>query len=342
MRQFQGIGNLGNVQPEVRSALINIAAAVNNLTRQNKSVGLPPELSAARGAGLTQHSGYSSGGRATVVTFGRDVDKPSRQYLLERGTGAFLYIAQDSRKLYLWNGTEYIEVPYGFDSTVQEVLCAQAIHDDFTAPTLEDATNSPYTWETQIDAAETLAIDGAPSHYLHMTCNGAAKTAIAASTYKMRFDLSEPHNLYMEVRHKSAQSDSASTWLIGFQDTALTIAPDTIITTQTNIIGFVQDGTAQKYDGICSRSAGSGTLVVANSVGDASNWTKLRIEVTSDGTARQVEFFVDDVSVGSTMDANYITLQEMRPVIGFINGGGSRNHFIDYVHANWLTRPLSS
>lgn len=232
---------------------------------------------------------------------------------------------------------------YLYDRINQIGLNTQAgIHDDFTEDTLNDAAQSPYTWETQIDGAETLALDGAPDHYLHMTCNGAAKTAIAASEYKMRFDLDRDHTLYMEVRHKSGNSDAASTWLIGFQDESIAIAGDTVITTQTDMIAWRQDAVAQKYDGVCARSAGSGTLVVANSVGNAANWTVLRIEITFAGATKKVEFFVDGASVGSTTDTNYLTLVKLRPVIGWINGGGTRNHYLDYVDADWTVRPLST
>lgn len=220
------------------------------------------------------------------------------------------------------------------------------IHDDFTSDVLDLQTGTlgvdiwPYTWETQIDGGETLALDGAPDHYLHFTCNGVAKTVIAASPYKMRFDLDRDHQVYMEVRHKSANSDAASTWLIGFQDASLVIANDTVITTQDNIIAFVQDATAQKYKARCVKATAG--VDVATALGNAANWTVLRIEVTFIGATKKVEFFVDGASVGVTPDTAKIPVVKMRPVVGFINGSGSRNHYLDYVDADWMSRPLSA
>lgn len=64
-------------------------------------------MTVARGFSAKKLLGPSAGGRATVVTFGLDTDKPTTQRLLERGTGAFIYVAQDTDTVYIWNGKEY-------------------------------------------------------------------------------------------------------------------------------------------------------------------------------------------------------------------------------------------
>lgn len=214
------------------------------------------------------------------------------------------------------------------------------IHDDFTEDTLDDAAQSPYTWDTGIGAGQTLALDGAPDHYLHFTVDNAVRCVIAASPYKMRFDLDRDHQIYAEFRHKSGNSDAGSTWLLGFQDASLATTGNTSVSTQDNIIAFVQDATAQKYKARCVKATVG--VDVATALGNAANWTILRIEITFIGATKKVEFFVDGTSVGTTTDTAKIPVVKMRPLIGFYNGTGSRNHYVDYVDFDWSAHPLSS
>ncbi len=217
------------------------------------------------------------------------------------------------------------------------------LHDDFTQDSFHITSGGitdiePYAWE--LGGATLPAIGGAPDHWAVLSNGGANHAVMAASTYKMRFDLDRDHTLYFECRHKNTIADSTNVWMIGFQDASLAVSASTCVTTQSDIIGFVQDAVAQKYDAVVSKAAAS--LVVANSVGLASAWSVLRIEVTFAGATKKVEFFIDGASVGSTTDTTKIPVVKMRPLIGFANGGGARLNYIDYVDADWTVRPLSA
>lgn len=102
-----GIRALGNMDPVTRSNMLKLNRSLKSLSATQRTYPLPNEQEAARSPGLQQQAGYSSGGRTSHVTFGKDVDKPNSNYLLARGTGAFVYIAQDTGKVYVWNGTAY-------------------------------------------------------------------------------------------------------------------------------------------------------------------------------------------------------------------------------------------
>lgn len=106
-RKFVGFGALGNATPEMRSAMMNIKRSLRSLSHVQRSYPLPNEQEVARKPGVQQQRGYSSGGRSTPVVFGNDVDKPDTTFLLARGVGAFLFVAQDVNKVYMWNGTAY-------------------------------------------------------------------------------------------------------------------------------------------------------------------------------------------------------------------------------------------
>lgn len=93
--------------PEARSAMLNLSRAVKGLSAARRSDPLVSESNVARGFSAKTLLGPSAGGRSTVVTFGLDVDKPTTQRLLERGTGAFTYIATDTNTVYIWNGRAY-------------------------------------------------------------------------------------------------------------------------------------------------------------------------------------------------------------------------------------------
>lgn len=105
--KFTGVRGLGNMDPSTRSAILKLSRAVKSLSATQRTYPLPNEQEAARSPGLQQQAGYSSGGRSSHVIFGKDSDKPNSNYLLQRGTGAFLYVAQDTNKVYAWNGTAY-------------------------------------------------------------------------------------------------------------------------------------------------------------------------------------------------------------------------------------------
>jgi len=234
-----------------------------------------------------------------------------------------------------------LEYLYDRFSTVG-IATASGIHDDFTQNTMEGTTGGasdvePYIWET---GGTVPTISANPDHYARFSQGGGANySVLAASPYKMRFDLSVDHMIFAEFRHKSAQSDNTEIWLFGFQDESLAVGASTIITTQSNIIGFVQDATANKYDGVVAQAAAP--LVVANSVGDASAWRILRIEITFIGATKKVEFFIDGASVGSTTDTTKIPIVRMRPVLGSKGGGGTRIQQIDSCDFDWGVRPLS-
>ena len=106
-RKFTGFGAMGSATPEMRSAMMNIKRSLRSLAQAQRSQALPNEQEVARAPGLQQQRGFSAGGRATQVIFGNDVDKPNTTFLLARGVGAFVYIAQDVDKMYMWNGVAY-------------------------------------------------------------------------------------------------------------------------------------------------------------------------------------------------------------------------------------------
>lgn len=104
---FTGLRALGNLPPEQRSAMLKLARATKSLVAAQRRAALAQEESVTRLPGSTAQRSISQGGRATVITYGTDADKPTTQYLLERGTGAFIYVAQDTDTVYIWNGSEY-------------------------------------------------------------------------------------------------------------------------------------------------------------------------------------------------------------------------------------------
>lgn len=95
------------MEPQTRSALLNLSRAVKSLSQEQRSRPLASESNVARGFSAKSFLGPSQGGKATVVTFGLAVDRPTTQRLLERGAGAFVYVAQDTDTVYIWNGREY-------------------------------------------------------------------------------------------------------------------------------------------------------------------------------------------------------------------------------------------
>lgn len=105
--KFTGLRALGGLDPVTRSNTLKVSRALRSLSMTQRTYPLPNEQEAARAPGLQQQAGYSSGGRSSHVIFGKDADKPNSTYLLARGTGAFVYIAQDTNKVYMWNGTAY-------------------------------------------------------------------------------------------------------------------------------------------------------------------------------------------------------------------------------------------
>lgn len=106
-RKFTGVRNLGSLPPETRSVMMNMARAIKGLSAARRAEPRVGESNIARGFSAKNLYGPSAGGRPTVVTFGLDADKPTTQRLLERGTGAFVYVAQDTDTVYMWNGREY-------------------------------------------------------------------------------------------------------------------------------------------------------------------------------------------------------------------------------------------
>lgn len=105
--KFTGLRALGDLDPVSRSNMLKVSRALKSLSATQRTYPLPNEQEAARTPGLQQQAGYSSGGRSSHVIFGNDVDKPNTTFLQQRGTGAFVYIAQDTNKVYVWNGTAY-------------------------------------------------------------------------------------------------------------------------------------------------------------------------------------------------------------------------------------------
>lgn len=216
-----------------------------------------------------------------------------------------------------------------------------AIHDDFTEDTLSiqgtlpAGTEEPYTWE--LGGTTVPAIAANPNHYLTASSN-AGYSAIAASVYRMRFDLSVDHTVVYECRHKSSTSDNTDVWAFGFQDASLVIGAATIITTQNNFLGFVQGATANTYKAITS--AGGVTTTVATNQGNAANWTELQVVVTFSGATQNVEFFMDGSSIGTS--TSNISVQRMRPIFGRSGGGGVRTQHADWIHAYWRSRPKNA
>jgi len=221
----------------------------------------------------------------------------------------------------------------------------QAIHDDFTGDLIATRVytaglgpEEPYTWDLG-GTAPTLS--GNPDHYIVALHNGAgAYSAIAASQYKMRFDLSRDHTVVYEVRHKSAQSDINEYWTFGFQDASLGVGGSGCVTDRSDFLGFIQStGVANKYR--AQTDNGGGPTVVVDDYGDASVWNVLRIEVTFAGSTQQVEFFVNGTSVGTS--TTNITALRLRPFFGCYSAGGvSRTQYADYIDAFWTVRPLST
>lgn len=106
--KFTGVRGLGNMTPEERSNLLKMTRAIRGASQIQRTIPLNSERSVGYGFGVSQvQGGASTGGRSTVTTFGKDADKPTSVFLLQRGVGAFTYIATDTNKVYMWNGTAY-------------------------------------------------------------------------------------------------------------------------------------------------------------------------------------------------------------------------------------------
>jgi hypothetical protein len=220
----------------------------------------------------------------------------------------------------------------------------EAIHDNFTGNNLDcaltpGAVDYPYTWDVSNGIAPVL--DGTPDHWVHLeTGGGAGYASIAASKYRMRFDLDRDHILYGEFRHRSQQNDNTEIWLFGFQDETKAVTAATAISNQDNIIGFVQDATAGKFKARTVKATAG--VDVATGLGTALTWQVLRIEITISGATKKIEWFLDGTSVGSTTDTTKIPLVRMRPILGVTGGGGGRHTRIDYADFSWTARPLST
>lgn len=106
-RRFAGFGSLGSLPPELRSAMVKLNRSIRSLSVGQRAVPQSSESDIAKQPGVQQYKAQSYGGRATVVTFGNDSNKPPINTLRSRGTGAIIYIATDTNKVYIWNGTAY-------------------------------------------------------------------------------------------------------------------------------------------------------------------------------------------------------------------------------------------
>lgn len=229
------------------------------------------------------------------------------------------------------------------------------IHDDFTGAEFDRQVSDgviagnhanadmPYAWEFPTGAASDVpTLLAAPDHAAILLPNGGTHfSCLAASKYRMRFGLGRDHTIYAEFRHKSLTSANGDIWLFGFQDASLAASAATCVTTQSNIIAFVQDATANKYKARCAKAAAG--VDVATALGNAANWTVLRIEITFSGATKKVEFFVDGVSAGSTTDTTKIPSATMRPFLGTNPPGSTaRTDYFDYADFDWTVRPLSN
>ena len=105
MAVYKGIRALGNVPPEVRSALMGQARALKRLAGRVSRV-LPNEATVLRSAGVQQVRGPSAGGRTAAISYGTLADRPTSNFLLARGVGSMVYIAADSG-VYWWSGTAW-------------------------------------------------------------------------------------------------------------------------------------------------------------------------------------------------------------------------------------------
>lgn len=223
----------------------------------------------------------------------------------------------------------------------------ESIHDNFAGDTLDSvqgtpgSTDYPVTWDIGFSNSAPV-LDQQPQHACNFPAVGAnAYCAIAGSKYRMRVDLDADHTLYFECRHRSVTSDAGNLWVMGLQDASLALSSNTSISTVSNMIGFRQDASAQKYKAFCSKAGVS--VDVATALGNAAIYSVLRIEVTFSGATKKVEFFVDGTSVASTTDTAKLPLVKLRPFVGFHAGGGVlRQQLVDYVDADWVVRPLSA
>lgn len=106
-RKYVGTRALGNMPPELRSTILNMSRTLRALSQSQRSSPLAQELSVTRTAGAPLIRNNSTGARAITTSAGRDVDKPSITFLQERGVSSLVYVALDTNKVYIWNGTAY-------------------------------------------------------------------------------------------------------------------------------------------------------------------------------------------------------------------------------------------
>lgn len=106
-KKYIGLRALGNMQPEMRSAFLNISRAVRSMSQVHRFIPLAAEQGITRGAGIQAIRNNSTGSRAITSSAGRDADKPNPTLMQQRGIRSLIYIALDTNKVYIWNGVAY-------------------------------------------------------------------------------------------------------------------------------------------------------------------------------------------------------------------------------------------
>lgn len=214
------------------------------------------------------------------------------------------------------------------------------IYDDFVNGAIDT-----HTW-TDESSVGALTFDAYPDHSFTMSTSGASRAGIggafapgAGVIGRMQFDLDRDHSIRMITRWGKATNNGDQTIVVGFQDAALTAA-NACGGDLTDTIGFCKgtnNNTVKAYV-----SKGGVSLTVADNLSNWTNWMELRIDITFAGATKQVEFFIDGSSVGSTTDTAKIPVIMMRPMIGQTGGAAARVSRCDYASYFWLVRPLST
>lgn len=107
-KKYLGIRALGNMTPELRSSIMHINRALGSISQAQRYAPLAAEQSVTRSGGGAQGlRNNSTGSRAITTSAGRDVDKPGVTFLQQRGIKSLIYVALDTNKVYVWNGTAY-------------------------------------------------------------------------------------------------------------------------------------------------------------------------------------------------------------------------------------------
>lgn len=215
----------------------------------------------------------------------------------------------------------------------------QSIYDDFACSVLDTDV-----WDSAVSGAGSLTMGLVGSDRHEIQVSAATGTAgIAASTKRMRFDITQLQDIYLEARIHT-NGTNIGTFLFGFEDDTVPPATGTLL----NYMGFIH-GTNNHTLKLSTAKGGTVTNGTDNqgpipTAYGSSSRMALRITSTA-GPTFTLRGYLESSGVlvevgGSPLSTNIPDTKYMRPKMAVFNG--TPDLFIDYLLAYWITRPLTA